>query len=116
VVGAAIDASRRSSPIVHRRFRVDGDVPVSRRYLDEGLVLETTFRGPAARRGCWTASPSCRRCQRTWTATYQVGTFTDDAGDHEVYFREGASATAPGSTRCPHCGGLRVVVLPSRAE
>ena len=59
---------------------------------------------------------TCRRCQRTWTATYQVGTFTDDAGDHEVYFRDGASATAPGSTRCPHCGGLRVVVLPSRAE
>jgi len=24
---------------------------------------------------------SCRRCHRTWTATYQVGTFTDDAGD-----------------------------------
>jgi hypothetical protein len=22
----------------------------------------------------------------------------------------------PGSTRCPHCGGLRVVVLPSRPE
>ena len=59
---------------------------------------------------------TCRRCHRTWTATYQVGTFTDDAGDHEVYFRNGASATAPGSTRCPHCGGLRVVVLPSRAE
>ncbi|HEY4790768.1 MAG TPA: hypothetical protein VIJ05_05470 [Actinomycetes bacterium] len=59
---------------------------------------------------------TCRRCHRTWTATYQVGTFTDDAGDHEVYFRNGASATAPGSAPCPHCGGLRVVVLPSRPQ
>src|SRR4029450_844007 len=58
---------------------------------------------------------TCRRCQRTWTATYLVGTFTDDAGDHEVYFRDGASATAPGSTRCPHCGGLRGGVRPGRA-
>lgn len=59
---------------------------------------------------------TCRRCHRTWTATYQVGTFHDDADDHEVYFRAGMPATAPGSARCPHCGGLRVVVLPSRAE
>jgi hypothetical protein len=57
---------------------------------------------------------TCRRCHRTWTAAYQVGTFTDDAGDHELYFRGGAPATAPGSSSCPHCGGLRVVVLPSR--
>jgi hypothetical protein len=39
---------------------------------------------------------ACRRCHRTWTAAYQVGTFTDDAGDHEVYFRDGVSATALG--------------------
>ena len=44
---------------------------------------------------------TCRRCHRTWTATYQVGTFTDDAGDHEVYFRGGAPATAPGVLELP---------------
>ena len=59
---------------------------------------------------------TCRRCRRTWTAVYQVGTFHDDAGDHEIYFRGGMPATAPGSARCPHCDGLRVVVLPSRVE
>jgi hypothetical protein len=58
---------------------------------------------------------NCRRCHRTWEATYQVGTFTDDAGDHEVYYRNGAPATAPRSSRCPHCGGLRVIILPSRS-
>jgi hypothetical protein len=57
---------------------------------------------------------TCRRCQRTWEASYQVGVLHDDAGDHEVYYRDGAPATAPGSTRCPHCGGLRVAILPSR--
>ena len=59
---------------------------------------------------------TCRRCHRTWTATYQVGTFTDDAGDHEVYFRDGSPATRPDSGSCPYCGGLRVTVLPNLAE
>jgi hypothetical protein len=59
---------------------------------------------------------SCRRCHRSWKAAYQVGTFHDDAGDHEVYFRQGAPATAPGSARCPHCGGLRVALLPNRPD
>ena len=59
---------------------------------------------------------SCRRCNRTWKATYQVGTLHDDAGDHEVYFRDGSPATAPGSGSCPYCGGLRVTVLPNLAE
>jgi hypothetical protein len=40
----------------------------------------------------------------------------DDAGDHEVYFRDGSPATAPGSGSCPYCGGLRVTVLPNLAE
>jgi hypothetical protein len=59
---------------------------------------------------------TCRRCHRSWEATYQVGTFHDDAGDHEVYYRGGAPATAPGSARCPFCGGLRVAILPGRQE
>lgn len=59
---------------------------------------------------------TCRRCHRTREAPYQVGTLHDDAGDHELYYRNGAPATAPGSARCPHCGGLRVAILPNRAE
>jgi hypothetical protein len=59
---------------------------------------------------------ACRRCHHRWETAYQVGTLHDDAGDHEVYYRNGAPATAPGSTRCPHCGGLRVTILPSRSE
>jgi hypothetical protein len=59
---------------------------------------------------------ACRRCHHTWEATYQVGVLHDDAGDHEVYYRHGTPATAPGSSRCPHCGGLRVAILPTRSE
>jgi GH15 family glucan-1,4-alpha-glucosidase len=43
VFGRLLDADRGGFCTV----RVDEDVPVSRRYLDEGLVLETTFRGPS---------------------------------------------------------------------
>jgi hypothetical protein len=59
---------------------------------------------------------TCRRCRRTWETPYQVATLHDDAGDHELYYRNGAPATAPGSARCPHCGGLRVAILPNRPE
>ena len=43
VFGRLLDADRGGFCSI----RVDEDVPVSRRYLDEGLVLETTFRGPS---------------------------------------------------------------------
>jgi hypothetical protein len=59
---------------------------------------------------------TCRRCHHTWETTYQVRTIHDDAGDHEVYYRGGAPAAAPAASRCPHCGGLRVAILPSRPE
>jgi hypothetical protein len=55
---------------------------------------------------------TCRRCDRTWTATYQVQSFHDDAGDHLLYYRNGMPVTAPGSTPCPYCGGQRVTLLP----
>ncbi|HEY6707483.1 MAG TPA: glycoside hydrolase family 15 protein [Actinomycetota bacterium] len=43
VFGRLLDADRGGFCAIG----VDEDVPVSRRYLDEGLVLETTFRGPS---------------------------------------------------------------------
>jgi GH15 family glucan-1,4-alpha-glucosidase len=43
VFGRLLDADRGGFCSI----RVDEDVPVSRRYLDGGLVLETTFRGPS---------------------------------------------------------------------
>lgn len=55
---------------------------------------------------------ACRRCERTWRATYQVLSFHDDAGDHRLYYREGIPVMAPESTRCPYCGGQRVTLLP----
>ena len=54
----------------------------------------------------------CRNCARSWQATYQVHTFTDDAGDHQLFYRDGVLTAAPWTTRCPFCGGLRVTVLP----
>jgi hypothetical protein len=56
----------------------------------------------------------CRNCGRSWQASYQVRTFTDDAGDHQLFYRDGAPAAAPWSSTCPFCGGLRVTVLPAR--
>ncbi len=58
----------------------------------------------------------CRRCGRTWRATYQVRTFHDDAGDHQLFYRDGAPVAAPWSASCPYCGGLRVAVLPGPPE
>jgi hypothetical protein len=49
---------------------------------------------------------SCRRC----------GATCDADGDRELYFRHGMPATAPWSISCPTCGGLRVAVLPFRAQ
>ena len=43
VFGRLLDADRGGFCAI----RVDEDVPVSRRYLDDSLVLETTFRGPS---------------------------------------------------------------------
>jgi hypothetical protein len=54
----------------------------------------------------------CRRCDRTWQATYQVRTFHDDAGDHQLFYRNGAPAAAPWTAPCPFCGGLRVTIVP----
>lgn len=56
----------------------------------------------------------CQRCDATWTATYGVVTFHDDAGDHELFYRDGLPALAPWcGVRCPECGDRRVKVLPS---
>jgi ribosomal protein S27AE len=55
---------------------------------------------------------ACIRCDYTWQATYQVGILHDDAGDHQLFYRDGTSAVAPAAARCPSCGGLRVRILP----
>jgi len=55
----------------------------------------------------------CQRCEATWTATYDVVTFHDDAGDHELFYLHGVPALAPWSgIRCPGCGDPRMKVLP----
>jgi hypothetical protein len=60
---------------------------------------------------------ACRRCQRTWQTTYEVAAYHDDAGDHEVFYRNGLVVPPPwAQPRCPHCGGLRVALLPTVAS
>jgi hypothetical protein len=59
---------------------------------------------------------SCRRCGATWDAAYELVAFCDADGDRKLYFRHGMPATAPWSISCPTCGGLRVAVLPFRAQ
>jgi hypothetical protein len=56
----------------------------------------------------------CQRCDHTWETTYEIRTFHDDAGDHELFYRGGAPVIGPAVARCPHCGGLRVRILPHR--
>jgi hypothetical protein len=54
----------------------------------------------------------CQRCERAWETDYEIRTFHDDAGDHQLFYRDGAPVADPVATRCPYCGGLRVRVLP----
>jgi hypothetical protein len=57
----------------------------------------------------------CRRCERAWTATYEVIAYHDLDGDRELYKLHGAPAAPPWSgVSCPYCGGQRVKVLPRR--
>jgi hypothetical protein len=65
VFGRLLDADRGGFCTI----RVDEDVPVSRRYLDEGLVLETTFRGPSGEARLLDASPSARAAPSGPTAS-----------------------------------------------
>jgi hypothetical protein len=58
----------------------------------------------------------CLRCDRTWETTYEIRTLHDDAGDHQLFYRNGAPAIDPAGTRCPHCGGLRVRIVPQRLQ
>jgi ribosomal protein L37E len=56
---------------------------------------------------------TCRRCGRTWEATYEVVVYHDLDGDREMFFRNGAPAVPPWSEiTCAACGGLRVSILP----
>jgi hypothetical protein len=55
---------------------------------------------------------ACHDCERTWTVTYQVLSFHDDAGDHRLYYRAGMPAMAPWSVPCPYCDGERVTLVP----
>jgi hypothetical protein len=57
----------------------------------------------------------CQRCDHTWEATYVIRTVHDDAGDHELFYRDGLPAIGPAASSCPGCGGLRVRVLPRHA-
>jgi hypothetical protein len=54
----------------------------------------------------------CLRCDRAWETAYEIRTLHDDAGDHQLFYRNGAPAVGPAATRCPYCGGLRVRILP----
>jgi hypothetical protein len=54
----------------------------------------------------------CQRCERGWETVYEIRTLHDDAGDHQLFYRDGAPAAGPVTMRCPYCGGLRVRVLP----
>ena len=57
---------------------------------------------------------TCRRCQRTWQTTYEVVAYHDEAGDHEMFYRNGVVVPPPwAQPRCPFCGGLRVALLPT---
>jgi hypothetical protein len=57
----------------------------------------------------------CQRCDHTWQGTYVIRTLHDDAGDHELFYRNGAPAIGPAAAPCPYCGGLRVRILPGHA-
>jgi hypothetical protein len=60
---------------------------------------------------------TCRRCQRTWTATYEVVTYHDLDADQELFFLHGVPVAPPwAGIACPHCGGLRVTILPGTAS
>jgi hypothetical protein len=57
---------------------------------------------------------SCRRCGRSWEATYEVVSYHELDGDWELYFLNGVPALPPWSQiTCAGCGGQRVAVLPS---
>ncbi len=53
-----------------------------------------TSTGPVTRRYLL----GCRNCGRSWQASYEIRSFTDDAGDHQLLDRDGAPAAAPRST------------------
>jgi ribosomal protein L37E len=56
---------------------------------------------------------TCRRCGRTWEATYEVVAYHDLDGDRELWFRHGVPAVPPWSQiTCAACGGQRVRILP----
>lgn len=57
----------------------------------------------------------CQRCDHTWQGTYVIVTLHDDAGDHELFYRNGAPSIGPAATLCPYCCGLRVRILPGQA-
>jgi hypothetical protein len=59
---------------------------------------------------------ACRRCQRTWGATYEVIAYHDLDADQELFFLHGAPVAPPWSgIACPHCGGLGVTIVPVSA-
>ena len=58
----------------------------------------------------------CLACDHTWETTYEIRTLHDDAGDHELFYRNGAPIIGPAMTRCPACGGLRVRIVPHHAS
>jgi hypothetical protein len=59
---------------------------------------------------------TCRRCRRTWDAAYEVVAYHDLDGDRELFFLHGVPAAPPWSgIACPHCGGLRVSIVPAPA-
>lgn len=64
----------------------------------------------------WQASWSffCRRCARSWTRRYEVRRYRRNDGEWVVHLRGGHLAQPPRlESRCPHCGGLRVRLLPT---
>jgi hypothetical protein len=56
----------------------------------------------------------CQQCGRTWDAAYEVVSYHDLDGDHELHYRHGAPALPPWSgIGCPFCGRRHVRVLPT---
>jgi hypothetical protein len=43
----------------------------------------------------------CQRCDHTWQGTYVIRTLHDDAGDHELFYRDGAPSIGPAATPPP---------------
>ena len=37
----------------------------------------------------------CLRCDRAWETAYEIRTLHDDAGDHPLFYRNGAPAVGP---------------------